>query len=73
VTLATFIVAMLVSLKSPSFGFALICCALLVYLRPQPLGTGNERTKKVAANGAVLAQGAQEAGANCGSEISGDF
>jgi uncharacterized membrane protein len=60
VTLGTFIVAMLVSLKSPSLGFGLICCALLVYLRPEPLGADNEGTNKVAANGAALA-----ARANC--------
>jgi uncharacterized membrane protein len=64
VTLGTFIVAMLVSLKSPSLGFGLICCALLVYLRPEPLGAGNEGTNKVAANGAVLA-----ARADCRLEI----
>jgi hypothetical protein len=34
-TLGTFVVAMLVSLKFPSLGFALICCALLVYLWPE--------------------------------------
>jgi len=35
VTLGTFVIAMLVSLKSPSWGFGLVCCALLVYLRPE--------------------------------------
>jgi uncharacterized membrane protein len=42
VTLGTFTVAMLVSLKSPSLGFGLICCALLVYLQPELPGVGSE-------------------------------
>lgn len=37
--LGTFIIAMLVSLKFPLCGFGLVCCALLLYLRPEPLGT----------------------------------
>ena len=47
VTLGTFIVAMLVSLKSPSVGFGLICCALLVYLQPELPGGGSEDVGKV--------------------------
>jgi uncharacterized membrane protein len=35
-TLGTFFAAMLVSLKFPSWGFGLVCCALLLYLRPEP-------------------------------------
>jgi uncharacterized membrane protein len=35
VTLGTFILAMLVSLQSPSWGFGLVCCALLFYLQPE--------------------------------------
>jgi uncharacterized membrane protein len=42
VTLGTFIVAMLVSLKSPWLGFGLVCCALLLYLRPDLPGVGSE-------------------------------
>ena len=38
-TLGTFLVAMLAALKSPALGFGLVCCALLVYLRPELLGT----------------------------------
>jgi uncharacterized membrane protein len=38
-TLGTFVIAMLVALKFPSLGFELICCALLVYLRPEALGS----------------------------------
>ena len=47
VTLGTFILAMLVSLKSPSLGFGLICCALLVYLQPELPGGGSEDVGKV--------------------------
>jgi uncharacterized membrane protein len=47
VTLGTFIIAMLVSLMFPSLGFALICCALLFYLRPEPLRAGNEGANRV--------------------------
>jgi uncharacterized membrane protein len=42
VTLATFMVAMLVALKLPPLGFALICGALLLYLRPELPGVGSE-------------------------------
>jgi uncharacterized membrane protein len=38
-TLGTFVLAMLVSLQSPYWGFALVCCALLFYLRPEPAWT----------------------------------
>lgn len=65
VTLGTFIVAMLVSLKSPSLGFGLICCALLVYLRPEPLGADNEGTRKLAAKEAGPSQGEQDGGPDC--------
>ncbi len=41
-TLGTFVIAMLVSLKFPSLGFGLICCALLVYLRPELSGIDSE-------------------------------
>ena len=34
-TLAIFVAAMLVALVAPRIGFALICCALLSYLRPE--------------------------------------
>jgi uncharacterized membrane protein len=38
-TLGTFVLAMLVSLKFPSWAFGLVCCGLLVYMRPEPPGT----------------------------------
>lgn len=41
-TLAAFVIAMLVSLKAAFWGFGLVCCALLVYLRPEPFGTVRE-------------------------------
>jgi hypothetical protein len=34
-TLAIFVAAMLVALVAPGIGFALICCALVSYLRPE--------------------------------------
>jgi uncharacterized membrane protein len=52
VTLGTFTVAMLVSLKSPSLGFGLICCALLVYLQPELPGVGSEDIGKVPSSSA---------------------
>lgn len=33
-----FLTAMLVSLKFPHWGFGLVCCAVLLYLKPEPLG-----------------------------------
>ena len=42
VTLGAFVLAMPVSLAFPSLAFVLVCCTLLVYLRPEPLGAGNE-------------------------------
>jgi hypothetical protein len=33
---------MLVALKFPSLGFGLICCALLVYLRPKALDSDED-------------------------------
>ena len=38
-TLGTFILATLLSLKSPVSGFGLVCCALLFYVRPEPQWT----------------------------------
>jgi len=52
VTLGTFILAMLVSLKSPSVGFGLICCALLVYLQPELPGVGSEDVGKIPSSSA---------------------
>ena len=34
-----FLTAMLVSLKFPQWGFGLVCCAVLLYLRPELPGT----------------------------------
>jgi hypothetical protein len=41
-TLAMFFVAMLVSLRFPWWGFGLICCVLLAYLRLEALGVHPE-------------------------------
>ena len=37
-TLGMFVIAMLLSPKFPLWGFGLVCCVLLVYLRPEVLG-----------------------------------
>lgn len=42
IALALFLSAMLVSLKLPRLGFGLVCFALLLYLRPEPLGAQEE-------------------------------
>src|SRR5438876_5335670 len=68
-TLGIFFIAMLVSLKFPSLSFGLICCALLVYLRPEPLGPAIEATNKLGASGAGPSQSEQDAGPNCPLEI----
>lgn len=64
-TLGIFFIAMLVSLKFPSLGFGLICCALLVYLRPEPLGAGNQERSKLVASGAGPSQSTQDAELGC--------
>jgi uncharacterized membrane protein len=37
-TLGMFAIAMLLSFKFPSWGFGVVCCVLLVYLRPEGVG-----------------------------------
>ena len=49
----TFVVAMLVSLKFPLWGFGLIRCVLLLYLRPEPPEIGREVARKVPLSDAV--------------------
>jgi uncharacterized membrane protein len=60
VTLGTFIVAMLVSLKLPSLGFGLICCAVLLYLRPELPWVGSEDAGEVPSGSASLPRREQE-------------
>jgi hypothetical protein len=55
-TLGSFIFAMLVSLKVPLVGFGLICCGLLVYLRPEVPGVGHENTGMAASSSATPPQ-----------------
>jgi hypothetical protein len=47
---AIFAVAMLMAVFAPKIGFALICCALIPYLKPEPTGTSplyrNHRLQK---------------------------
>jgi len=59
-TLGTFIVAMLVSLKVPSLGFGLICCAVLLYLRPELPWVGSEDASEVPSGSASLPRREQE-------------
>jgi uncharacterized membrane protein len=56
-----FLTAMLVSLKFPLCGFGLVCCAVLLHLRPEPPGiqghgadTGTEEKRR---KGAVISPG----------------
>jgi uncharacterized membrane protein len=42
-TLGMFVIAMLLSLKFPLWGFGLVCCVLLVYLRPEAPGAHMKR------------------------------
>lgn len=67
-TLGTFVTAMLVSLKFPSWGFGLVCCALLVYLRPEPPGIGHEEESKLALSPAPLSQRGVDGG-GCRSQL----
>ena len=41
-TLGMFVIAMLLSLKFPLWGFGSVCCVLLVYLWPETLGFSHE-------------------------------
>lgn len=47
-TLGMFVIAMLLSLKFPLLGFGLVCCVLLVYLRPEAPGNHHEDAGRVA-------------------------
>lgn len=59
-TLGTFILAMLVSLKFPPLGFALICFALLLYLSPELPGAGKKDAEGARSNDASSLAGRQE-------------
>ena len=60
VTLGTFILAMPVSLESPSLSLGLICRALLVYPRPELPGVGSEDSREVPSSSASPPQCEQE-------------
>lgn len=47
IALGLFLSAMLVSLKFPLWGFGTVCCAVLLYLRPEPPGTRTDCTERV--------------------------
>jgi uncharacterized membrane protein len=68
-TLGTFVIAMLVSLKSPLIGFGLVCCALLGYLLPEPLGTDGEGASEVDLSNTLPSRGKPEGGGSCQLEI----
>jgi uncharacterized membrane protein len=51
-----FLTAMFVSLKFPLWGFALVCCAVLLYLRPEPPGSRTGAISKVVSRYEVLPQ-----------------
>jgi uncharacterized membrane protein len=52
-TLGTFMVAMVVSLISSTWGFGLVCCALLFYLRPEPPLASSEGVNEVVSSDVV--------------------
>jgi uncharacterized membrane protein len=68
-TLGTFILAMIVSLLSSSWGFGLVCWALLFYLRPEPPWTGPEPGSNGASSDPVPSRHEPEENAACRSEI----
>ena len=47
---------MLVSLKFPQLGFALVCCAVLLYLQPEPPRLRKESADPVEQTSEVVAQ-----------------
>jgi len=51
-----FLTAMFVSLKFPPWGFGLVCCAVLLYLRPEPPGSRASAIAKVISRYEVLPQ-----------------
>jgi uncharacterized membrane protein len=54
VAFGLFLTAMLLSLKFPLRGFGLVCCAVLLYLRPEPFGTRDGTINKVASKHIML-------------------
>jgi uncharacterized membrane protein len=48
--------AMLLSLKFPLWGFGLVCCAVLLHLRPEPFGVQEGTTNKVVSKHLILPQ-----------------
>ena len=56
VAFGLFVTAMLLSLRFPLWGFGLVCCAVLLYLRPEPFGTREGTANKVASKRVMLPQ-----------------
>lgn len=46
IVLAGFTAAMLVAIVAPRVGFGLICCSLILHVRPEPFGSGRRRSSK---------------------------
>jgi uncharacterized membrane protein len=67
-TLGTFLAAILVSLKCPPGGFGLVCCALLLYLWPEPSRDWGEKAGNVASSSALPSQGELDVRSTCRSE-----
>ena len=56
VAFVMFLTAMLVSLRFPLWGFGLVCCAVMLYLQPEPPGTREGTVGKVVGEYEVLPQ-----------------
>ena len=54
VAFALFLTAMLLSLKVPLWGFGMVCCAVLLYLRPEPFGAREAAANKVVPSRVML-------------------
>jgi uncharacterized membrane protein len=57
VAFGLFLTAMLLSLKFPPWGFGLVCCAVLLYLRPEPFGAREGAANNVVPSRVMLPQG----------------
>lgn len=56
VAFGLFLTAMFLSLKLPLWGFGLVCCAVLLYLRPEPFGIREGTTNNVVPQRVMLPQ-----------------
>jgi uncharacterized membrane protein len=56
VAFGLFLTAMLLSLKFPLWGFGMVCCAVLLYLRPEPFGAREDTANNVLSKQFMLPQ-----------------